>query len=215
VASRITCEPEYRSIYRKQKVLLVLAEIISSTLKMEAICSSETSVATEQITRRHIPEDDTLHNHSCENLKSYQLQSLFFWRRTITHRSKPQPRFEASTSRIWLHVSPVGKLIIELLSSSSSVLLLLHLNKLLCSGWHFFFYLRIADIQSSENQVSSQIHIALSFFRLHKKRPCLLATPTPRIPHMELAAQDWTSLFKCWRQQDDSWNCSHIIFWLD
>jgi hypothetical protein len=40
--------------------LLVLAEIISSTLKMEAMCSSETSVATQQTTWRHIPEDDTL-----------------------------------------------------------------------------------------------------------------------------------------------------------
>jgi hypothetical protein len=28
---------------------------------MEAICSSETSVATQQATRCHIPEDDTLH----------------------------------------------------------------------------------------------------------------------------------------------------------
>jgi hypothetical protein len=27
---------------------------------MEAICSSETPVETEQTTRRHIPEDDTL-----------------------------------------------------------------------------------------------------------------------------------------------------------
>jgi hypothetical protein len=35
------------------------AEPISSTLKMEAICSSET-VETQQTTRRHIPEDDTL-----------------------------------------------------------------------------------------------------------------------------------------------------------
>jgi hypothetical protein len=42
--------------------LLVLAEIISLTLKMEAICSSETSVETQQTTRRHIPEDDTLHS---------------------------------------------------------------------------------------------------------------------------------------------------------
>jgi hypothetical protein len=49
--------------------LLVLTEIISSTLKMKAICSSETSVASQQITRRHIPEDDALHNHRCENLK--------------------------------------------------------------------------------------------------------------------------------------------------
>jgi hypothetical protein len=38
---------------------------------MEVICSSETSVAIQQTTRRHIPEDDTLHNHRCENLKSY------------------------------------------------------------------------------------------------------------------------------------------------
>jgi hypothetical protein len=42
-----------------------------ATLKMEALCSSETSVATQRTTRRHIPEDDTLHNHRCENLKSY------------------------------------------------------------------------------------------------------------------------------------------------
>jgi hypothetical protein len=33
----------------------------SSTLKMEAIRSSETSDATQRTTRRHIPEDDTLH----------------------------------------------------------------------------------------------------------------------------------------------------------
>jgi hypothetical protein len=38
---------------------------------MDAISSSETSVATQQTTRRHIPEYDTLHNYRCENLKSY------------------------------------------------------------------------------------------------------------------------------------------------
>jgi hypothetical protein len=42
---------------------------------MEAIYFSETSVETRRTTRRHIPEDDTLHNHRCENLKSYK--SLF------------------------------------------------------------------------------------------------------------------------------------------
>jgi hypothetical protein len=40
---------------------------------MEAICSSETSVETRRTTRRHIPEDDTLHNHRGENLKSYSV----------------------------------------------------------------------------------------------------------------------------------------------
>jgi hypothetical protein len=43
---------------------------------MEAICSSETSVATQQITQRHIPEYDTLHNHRRGNLKSYQSKRL-------------------------------------------------------------------------------------------------------------------------------------------
>jgi hypothetical protein len=32
---------------------------------------SETSVVFQQTTRRYIPEDSTLHNHRCENLKSY------------------------------------------------------------------------------------------------------------------------------------------------
>jgi hypothetical protein len=43
----------------------------SSTLKKEAICSSETSVEFERTTQRYIPEDSTAHNHRCDNLKSY------------------------------------------------------------------------------------------------------------------------------------------------
>jgi hypothetical protein len=42
----------------------------SSTLKMKAICSSEELVDLHRTTRRYIPEDRTLHNHRCENLKS-------------------------------------------------------------------------------------------------------------------------------------------------
>jgi hypothetical protein len=45
-------------------------------MKLEAICSFETSVATQQTTRRHIQEDDTLHNHRCGNLKSYIIKRL-------------------------------------------------------------------------------------------------------------------------------------------
>jgi hypothetical protein len=41
-----------------------------SNLKIEAICSSETSVHTRS-TQRHIPEEGILHSHRCENLKSY------------------------------------------------------------------------------------------------------------------------------------------------
>jgi hypothetical protein len=38
--------------------LVIFAELISSTLKMEAILSTETFVETQRTTRRHIPEDD-------------------------------------------------------------------------------------------------------------------------------------------------------------
>jgi hypothetical protein len=41
----------------------------SVTLKMEEICSSETSV---DFQRTAISQDRTLHNHCCENLKSYK-----------------------------------------------------------------------------------------------------------------------------------------------
>jgi hypothetical protein len=48
-----------------------------STLMREPIRSSETSGATQRTTRSHIPEDDTLHNHRCENLKSYMFGTTF------------------------------------------------------------------------------------------------------------------------------------------
>jgi hypothetical protein len=41
-----------------------------STLKMEAKCSSETSVDFKRITRCCTPENKTPHNHRCENFKS-------------------------------------------------------------------------------------------------------------------------------------------------
>jgi hypothetical protein len=46
-----------------------------STLKMQAIRSSETSVYTRS-TRHHIPEDGILDSHRCENLNSYILVVL-------------------------------------------------------------------------------------------------------------------------------------------
>jgi hypothetical protein len=45
---------------------------------MEAICPSETSVDTQRTTPRYIPEVDTLHNHRCENLKSYMYQGSLY-----------------------------------------------------------------------------------------------------------------------------------------
>jgi hypothetical protein len=38
----------------------------------------ETSVELQRTTRRYIPEDRTLHNHRCENIKSYMKITLFW-----------------------------------------------------------------------------------------------------------------------------------------
>jgi hypothetical protein len=48
-----------------------LTRILSSTLKMEATCSSETSLYNKS-TRLHISEDGIFHTHSRKNLKSYR-----------------------------------------------------------------------------------------------------------------------------------------------
>jgi hypothetical protein len=57
-----------------------------STLKMEAIHSSEMSVRT-RTTRYHIPENGILNSHRCENLKSYRVKFILPIHRTQTDPS--------------------------------------------------------------------------------------------------------------------------------
>jgi hypothetical protein len=42
---------------------------------MEATCTYETTVDFQRTTRPYIPEDRTLHNHRCENLKPYMVNN--------------------------------------------------------------------------------------------------------------------------------------------
>jgi hypothetical protein len=58
-------------------VFMLVSSLAYSTLKMEAICSSKTSVHFQRTTWHYIPEGSTLPNHRCENLKSYKLQMDF------------------------------------------------------------------------------------------------------------------------------------------
>jgi hypothetical protein len=50
---------------------------------MKAICSSETSVDFQRTTRRDIPEDCTLHNPLCQDLKSYSLELRYTFRTKV------------------------------------------------------------------------------------------------------------------------------------
>lgn len=51
-------------------LFLVSCSAYSSTQIMDVVRSSETSVIIHRITWRDVPEDNTLHCHLCENLKS-------------------------------------------------------------------------------------------------------------------------------------------------
>jgi hypothetical protein len=51
--------------------MLISCLAYSLTVKMEATCSSETSVDFQRTTSRYIPDYKVLHNHRCENLKAY------------------------------------------------------------------------------------------------------------------------------------------------
>jgi hypothetical protein len=50
---------------------------------MEAISSTETSIYFQRTTQRYIPEDNTLHNYHCENLKSYTIRECFLTKHFI------------------------------------------------------------------------------------------------------------------------------------
>jgi hypothetical protein len=82
---RLTDRQSQREFYFKAITRLATflhADILRGlfTLKKQAIYSFETSIKFQLTTRSYIPEDNTLHNHRCENLKSYILITLFFLR---------------------------------------------------------------------------------------------------------------------------------------
>jgi hypothetical protein len=57
---------------------------------METIYSTETSVDFQRATRRYIPEDRTIRNHRCENLKSH-IRKVFSWETDSVDSVFPNP----------------------------------------------------------------------------------------------------------------------------
>jgi hypothetical protein len=57
---------------------LVSCSAYSLTLNMEALCSSEMLIDFQMTTRRCIPEDRTVHNHCCEDIRSVRIDTVHY-----------------------------------------------------------------------------------------------------------------------------------------
>jgi hypothetical protein len=75
VSTSNVSEEHIASIFR-------VKERSSARSKQAAICSSETSDDTQWTTQRYIPGVDALHNHHCENFKSYNTKVVCFLMKT-------------------------------------------------------------------------------------------------------------------------------------
>jgi hypothetical protein len=75
---------------------------------MEAICFFETSVDVQRTTWLYIPEDSTLHNYRCENLKSYMFRKMEGVCLELLGCKKPS-LYEILVLRNWfLNIFPTG-----------------------------------------------------------------------------------------------------------
>jgi hypothetical protein len=74
-SSRELIGDKKRSLGRPWKGASLL--VYCSTLRMEAICSCETSIDFQRTTRYYIPEHNGLYKHRCENFRFYTLRQWF------------------------------------------------------------------------------------------------------------------------------------------
>jgi hypothetical protein len=58
--------------------------VLLLNLRTEVIRSSEASVDFQQITRRYILEHSVVHNHGCENPKSYVYELVYVYKLCCT-----------------------------------------------------------------------------------------------------------------------------------
>jgi hypothetical protein len=61
--------PQVGEYVKKESSMKQVAR--TATLNVKATCFPETSINFKRTTRCYIPEDITVHNHRCHNLKSY------------------------------------------------------------------------------------------------------------------------------------------------
>jgi hypothetical protein len=68
---------------------------------MQAMCSSEMSADFQRTTRPYIPEDRTLYNHRCENLRSYMKRILVL----LVSYTQPKATYKYFTRSNSVHLS--------------------------------------------------------------------------------------------------------------
>jgi Fe2+ transport system protein B len=86
--------------------MLISCLVQSSTLKMNAMRSSETSVYVPGTRQYYVPEDRTLYNHCCEDLKSYVRN---FLHPIVTRGSVVVPRVRYLMRRFLNLPNPFGQ----------------------------------------------------------------------------------------------------------
>jgi hypothetical protein len=92
---RISQRRHQREAGSKQSwCMVVSSSAYSWTLYVEGRCSSETSVDFQRTKRRYITKDGILHNHRCDNLRSYNvihyLNQIKYNLSTIGNTVQPQ-----------------------------------------------------------------------------------------------------------------------------
>jgi hypothetical protein len=101
------CEEYYLLGYNARFGLPPASTLVScsaySAMKMDATCSSETSVDFQRTTRRYIPKVSNLHNHCFENFKSYDISLVYFCTYCTGLVPCTYSIFFQSTVKIWKH----------------------------------------------------------------------------------------------------------------
>jgi hypothetical protein len=75
---------------------------------MEATCASETWFYFQRTTPRYIPDDRTLQNHRCENLKSYIYTCILRLRRVIAQAARRRLTTATALVRPQLSLCGIG-----------------------------------------------------------------------------------------------------------
>jgi hypothetical protein len=154
---------------------------------MEAIRSSETSGTTQRTTRRHIPEEDTLQNHRCENLKSYRFEVL----KALTMRTK-----------ISWDYTPCS--VVDFYQSLKGTYCLYVNSRVQFTSWGLLAWLALWSWRWKQNFILKYRKFLPNYMTSHPRRQYY--------SNYEYFSPTFNKNLNCY--VDDIGKCRHILFWL-